>query len=315
MDCEALESQLIDYLKDELAPGEREVVDAHLAGCEACRTELHALEATFDVLRRELVPIELSAHFRMALADRLDEATQATLAAAPAHKAVRASERHIREMRRPTLVKFWDHARRSPYFAVSLLLHAAAFCIIIAILVKTQTEQPPQMLNPDVEAAIEQNRVLRDPGFQAFQRRADAPVIRTRAVAVAEGMQVDLAQFMVLSDETLVLVGDNELNCVQGFVAGGEDTPSVETLISQHPGASVERMEKAKVTIPQALGSYFKPSLELFVFRLNGRYEFWSQPTWNQLRKRFRNVTLAACPVEWPVPLAALLQRQRPGVA
>jgi anti-sigma factor RsiW len=44
------EEQLNLYLDDELSTVERAAVEAHLAGCDACRTELASLRALFTAL-------------------------------------------------------------------------------------------------------------------------------------------------------------------------------------------------------------------------------------------------------------------------
>jgi predicted anti-sigma-YlaC factor YlaD len=44
------EEQLNLYLDNELPPGERAVVEAHLAGCEACRIELVSMQTLFTAL-------------------------------------------------------------------------------------------------------------------------------------------------------------------------------------------------------------------------------------------------------------------------
>lgn len=61
------EEQLNLYLDNELSPGERAAVEAHLAGCEACRIELVSMQTLFtaldtlqlETLTADLVPLVL----------------------------------------------------------------------------------------------------------------------------------------------------------------------------------------------------------------------------------------------------------------
>jgi anti-sigma factor RsiW len=45
MDCTDVTDRLAPYLDDELAPGEIELLERHLDGCEACRTRIEKLSA------------------------------------------------------------------------------------------------------------------------------------------------------------------------------------------------------------------------------------------------------------------------------
>ncbi len=51
MDHEAALASLSDYLDGELGTTERERVDAHLSGCDACRAELEDMRRTLSALR------------------------------------------------------------------------------------------------------------------------------------------------------------------------------------------------------------------------------------------------------------------------
>lgn len=52
MNCEGARESLSAYLDEALAPDERNLLDAHLAGCAACHRELEALRGTVAMLRR-----------------------------------------------------------------------------------------------------------------------------------------------------------------------------------------------------------------------------------------------------------------------
>jgi hypothetical protein len=57
------EEQLNLYLDNELLPGERATVEAHLAGCEACRIELVSMQTLFtalDTLQLETLAADLA---------------------------------------------------------------------------------------------------------------------------------------------------------------------------------------------------------------------------------------------------------------
>jgi hypothetical protein len=50
------EDHLIAFVLDDVEPAEREAVQAHLAGCEACRAEAAALRATLEAASAQAVP-------------------------------------------------------------------------------------------------------------------------------------------------------------------------------------------------------------------------------------------------------------------
>lgn len=67
MKCEPIRQRLWDYVGGALPPAEREAFEAHLQGCEACRLELKAAQATLVSLRnlrRYSAPESLKAQVR-----------------------------------------------------------------------------------------------------------------------------------------------------------------------------------------------------------------------------------------------------------
>jgi len=50
MRCDEAREQLVAYLDGELSAEERQIVDIHLAGCRACRSEMTGFESTDDLL-------------------------------------------------------------------------------------------------------------------------------------------------------------------------------------------------------------------------------------------------------------------------
>ena len=54
MNCREVQERLVAYLDGEVAPSEQVLIQAHLAGCEACRRELAALSATQRRVSRSL---------------------------------------------------------------------------------------------------------------------------------------------------------------------------------------------------------------------------------------------------------------------
>ncbi len=296
MNCEQCKNELVDYLKDELDSEVRRQVEAHLSGCEECCKEREILEQTFDTLARELVPIELSAHFRMALAERLDAATIESGQDQPDQPhIVRSSERHIRDMKRPAVIKLWDHAKRSPYFAASLVLHAAALLIICAAVVKMQA-QSRKIVTIESRQPANTGSACAQPEFTAYLARKDAHRIKTRAVPVSNGMRVDLSQLYFMGKQELVLVGDDDLSCVRGYFVESESGNSRNLLMKQYPDATSGIISNAEVDLPMSLARYISASRELFVFRLKDRLEFWSRPTWNRLRRKFAGRILSHVP-------------------
>jgi len=77
MDCEAIESRILDYLDQQLAAGDRALVETHLAGCPACRALARQLEQLDASLARSVKPPALSAGFDARLRQRLQNETKA----------------------------------------------------------------------------------------------------------------------------------------------------------------------------------------------------------------------------------------------
>lgn len=51
-ECQKLKGMLSPYIDGQLSPSERERVEGHIEGCDACRHELESLRATVDLLHR-----------------------------------------------------------------------------------------------------------------------------------------------------------------------------------------------------------------------------------------------------------------------
>lgn len=308
--CRDIESELVSFCKDELTPAERAEVEAHLAQCAACRAELASIEQTFGALRKDLVPIELSAHFRIALTDRIDQATQA---ATPAGlHVVRSSERHIRDMKRPLVTRLYDHARRSPYFAASVFLHAAAALLIVAVFLQVNNTQPGTGT-----VVIEQTPVAAHPldderqTLQAAWRiRREAPSFTTRAVVTPNGLAVDVAQSMT-EDGPAVLIADDVLQCVMIFPVDRENTPSGEALQAKLPGAVMGSIQNARVRIPSTVARDFvSADNDLRVFQLARRLEIWGEPRWTEVDRTF-GAGIGTAGIDIPAHLVAAILPKR----
>ena len=72
MTCNGLESRAMEYLDGKLAAAERSVVEAHLAGCAACRLRVQSLSSVMGLLD-EWPGIQPSPFFGTRLAARLKE--------------------------------------------------------------------------------------------------------------------------------------------------------------------------------------------------------------------------------------------------
>jgi len=79
-DCEQIRGRMLELLYGELAADARAEVAAHVAGCEACRAELAALESTRALARRALAADAPPPRARAAI---LQAATTATRARSP----------------------------------------------------------------------------------------------------------------------------------------------------------------------------------------------------------------------------------------
>ncbi|MFL5305599.1 MAG: anti-sigma factor family protein [Polyangia bacterium] len=78
-DCEQTRARMLELIYGELPPAARAEVDAHVAGCAACRAELAALQSTRALARRSLAADEPPARARAAIL----RAATAALPAAP----------------------------------------------------------------------------------------------------------------------------------------------------------------------------------------------------------------------------------------
>ena len=54
-ECQKLEGMLSQYIDGQLSPPERERLESHIEGCDACHRQLESLRATVDLLHR--VPV------------------------------------------------------------------------------------------------------------------------------------------------------------------------------------------------------------------------------------------------------------------
>ncbi len=51
-ECQKLEGMLSPYIDGQLSPAERDRLEGHIKGCDACRGELESLRATIDLFHR-----------------------------------------------------------------------------------------------------------------------------------------------------------------------------------------------------------------------------------------------------------------------
>ncbi|MCU0722786.1 MAG: zf-HC2 domain-containing protein [Planctomycetes bacterium] len=122
--CEDVRPDLVSWIRKELAPGEEDLVRAHLETCAACRSEeamLRGLLETFE----DCTAVEPSPEFRS-----------------------RVLEAHAREARRPSqrvarpeglvLAFVLQRARKAPFLLAALAAHAAVFLVLACIYIPAQ---------------------------------------------------------------------------------------------------------------------------------------------------------------------------------
>lgn len=308
--CKDMQDRLVDYHKDELSPTERGGVETHLRDCPACAAELKAVRDIFSRLHEELVPVEISAHLRAALHDRIladadatahepDAEDDAPVTLVPLRPAgMRPSERYLREMRKPFARKVWEHARRSPYFAASIFLHAAAAVVLVALLVQLHTAPTTPSGGDLVEGDVEIERiyeyVLEPEGKQAlharaYNQRVDRPHVLTRAVRDGDSMQVDVSPFA--GRVTLVGVQDRYLGMLRMYFADGDGYPGSEELMRRYPNATLCRVERNAVRIPTSVSDpVLGTDTSIRIFDMEDRLEFWSEERWQELETTVRLV-------------------------
>lgn len=69
--CEAIENRILDYQENNLAPVQREEVEAHLAGCADCRRFAAELQLLDAALAADIKVPELTANFGERLHERI----------------------------------------------------------------------------------------------------------------------------------------------------------------------------------------------------------------------------------------------------
>jgi hypothetical protein len=95
-DCEQIRGRMLELLYGELPPDARAEVAAHVAGCDACRAELAALESTRALARRALSADSPPPRARQAILRAAAEAATARRTAAPAKPSLWAWLRRTR---------------------------------------------------------------------------------------------------------------------------------------------------------------------------------------------------------------------------
>jgi len=301
---------LVEYSKGELEPAAAELVATHLRECPACRRELASIDAVFSALRRDLVPIELSAHFRLALARRIDSPADS---AGPGRE--RPSVRILRECDPGTATRLVAHAKRSPYFVLSLFAHAAAVLLVAGLVFMFGRKEPPaaptlhfRLATPDAEDAGSARRLA-----SAVRLRRSATRTESRARPVEGGVEVDLASLLTPPTGRLMLYGDAELGCVRALPLSAEEPLLAAQLREAHPDAVEAAVDGTLLRIPDTLARSHLPTADLFVFALADTIEFWSRPTWNSLDERCRREGLSREPGDRAYPLFAFRRRGRSG--
>lgn len=297
MDNEKNMPDLVSYLKGELTSTESEAIENELTQSASLREELESLKQTFAMLQKELVPIELSAHFRMALMETIEEKTSADESEKAQEKEhiiklpeIRQSERHIREMKKPAASRLLEHARRSPYFAISIALHAAAVMILVSIFIqgKTGNDRPRVNVHGGRGGETGHEVVISMAPSQQFKlaavRQRQGYGFLSKPTANPTGLTINLAQAM-RDDNTVVLTTHPQFNCVVAFLTDRKGQPTSEELLKRFPGSVASQIANAALNIPQAMvGDRFAADTPLRVFNLDDRIEIWNEKRWQELQ-------------------------------
>ncbi len=288
--------ELVDYLKGEMDAAEAQRVEEHLERCEACRHELASLKQTLNALHKDLVPIELSAHFRLALARRLDEALNAQRCGAPRGEKVSSRSQRSRAPR--LLGRVAAQARRSPYFALSLLAHAALIIIAAAIFVTISRARSSAVSPVPPAAATAANTQEENTAAlaAAYQMRAQAPRVEVALEQTPQGeMRVNLAALLLQADEILLLEGDPLLRCLRGYRA---DRQKLEEMRTRHRDSVVCTLAEGYLALPANLAAaYLGAEKRLLAISLETTeadcIEIWTAAAWRDLERRFGSIAKA----------------------
>ena len=148
--CEDVSARMVELLYGELPADARSGVDAHVAGCARCRSELEGLEKTRAVTRRALdesPPPRARAEILRRAAEHLAAQQPAAAAAAaaivPAGKAKQAAE--------PEQARFWDWLR-SRWTLPSLATVGAVALLVIGSRVLLEPDEGRLQGEPRVPA-------------------------------------------------------------------------------------------------------------------------------------------------------------------
>lgn len=275
MNCEEYAEDLTAYIHAGLEESRAAEVERHLAECPDCRAELAAQRACLALLRRSWagaeagVPADFAGRVLGRLHEDVDGADEAQGGAG--RREGSASARHYRQIQLPLTQRVGEGLRRSPYLAASLILHAAAAMIIIALLIRAEP-QPVVITTTAIEpegVAYTQD-IRQSVVMSAWLERRERPSVLLRAAPVEGGVALDIPQFV--EDQALTLVDDPELGCIKAYY-------SAEAVSGQTVQA-----RRSVVTIPARLaGLRFGGETLLRAIELGDRLEFWTERGWLEL--------------------------------
>lgn len=280
MQCQEVLDELVAYDRGELDAHDLLRIGDHIAACENCRAELHALRSTMQLLRHSLVAVEPSANIRQRMRERISRPRSML------------SRRRFITMGRASAG--WqglltDRLRRSPYFAASLLAHAALLLVALGVGVYYWGADGDRDETHAIRAV-----------HTASQRARAMHGIRTQAMRVSTRLnqnQLDLTPHSrAASAEAVYLAGDPQNGCIWAFPVGGPTNRSEEDfrrqmrrrnslgLFSRVPN------KDGRFAIPEALSAqYLEGVKEVVVVDLlttprKERLEIWSASRWNAYR-------------------------------
>lgn len=276
MNCEEYAEDLTAYIHAGLDESRAAEVERHLAECPECRAELAAQRACLALLRQSWAGAQSGAPagFAGRVLGRLHEEDVDGLDEAQGVAGRRegsASARHYRQLQLPLARRVGEGLRRSPYLAASLILHAAAAMIIIALLIRPEP-QPAVITTTAIEPEggtytqdIRQSVVM-----SAWLERRGRPSVLLRAAPVEGGVALDIPQFV--ENQALTLVDDPELGCIKAYYSA--EAVSGQTVQAQ----------RSVVTVPARLaGLRFGGETLLRAIELGDRLEFWTERGWLEL--------------------------------
>lgn len=270
MKCKYSEERLLALLKNELSDSDKAETSSHLESCEECRENYRQLEKTQSFIKKAL-PCN---HGNMEKFNTRIVAAIKNDNEKSDHSIKRTSSRRRRLPYSDAIkIPFFTRLKKQPYFAASILLHAAAIFILVFIALKSDVS----FLNNDkVSAELNQSKYM----------------YGLRGRAVKHSISIDKSGHLDLSGVTKAkyayFVCDYDTGSAWIYFVGGNGNFSEKEFSRMMPDENRRQLTKIQLNsgilnIPENIKvQFFKDEKDFLLVDLSGvknirRFELWPQ--------------------------------------